>query len=189
VPKRSGPNAGPQTREAVLATARRLFTTRGYDSTSMRDIAAELGLTNAALYYHFPSKDALLTALAGARRREIDDLALWARAQPDGPGLLRATAIRWLDTATQERLDGVRFALANRATLSRAVEAEANVPAGVEELVTIFADGSDPARRLVVRLVFEAFSCAALAATPDDDLPTVVAAARIVVLALTTTAE
>lgn len=121
MPKRSGPNAGPATRDAVLDAARRLFTERGFDGTSMRDIAAEVGVTNAALYYHFPSKDARLAALSQTRRDEIDALAGWARTEGPRPGLLRETALRWLDGATRERLDSMRLAQAIRPALARAV--------------------------------------------------------------------
>jgi AcrR family transcriptional regulator len=47
-------------REAqLLAIARRLFAQKGYDATSMRDIAEAAQITKAALYYYFPNKDAL----------------------------------------------------------------------------------------------------------------------------------
>jgi AcrR family transcriptional regulator len=51
------------TRRRVLETALALFTERGYGGTSLRDIAAQLDITKAALYYHFPAKDNLLRAL------------------------------------------------------------------------------------------------------------------------------
>lgn len=47
-------------REAqLLAIARRLFAQKGYDATSLRDIAEAARITKAALYYYFPNKDAL----------------------------------------------------------------------------------------------------------------------------------
>src|SRR5262245_16544747 len=52
-----------QTREAVLAAAARLFTTRGWAATGMRDIAREAGTATETLYSHFPSKTALLQAV------------------------------------------------------------------------------------------------------------------------------
>lgn len=43
----------------LLDIAMRLFAQRGYDGTSLRDIAEEAQITKAALYYHFPNKEAL----------------------------------------------------------------------------------------------------------------------------------
>ena len=40
-----------------------LFTEQGYDGTSLREIAEQLGVTKAALYYHFESKEDILMAL------------------------------------------------------------------------------------------------------------------------------
>ena len=49
----------------VLDAAARLFREKGYASTSMRDIAAASGMLPGSLYYHFPSKEALLVAVYG----------------------------------------------------------------------------------------------------------------------------
>ncbi|MDA0566043.1 TetR/AcrR family transcriptional regulator [Streptomonospora sp. S1-112] len=48
--------------EAVLRRAIDLFNRRGYDGTSVGDLARELGLTKSAIYHHFPSKAHLLQA-------------------------------------------------------------------------------------------------------------------------------
>ena len=49
----------------VLDAAARLFREKGYASTSMRDIATASGMLAGSLYYHFPSKEALLVAVYG----------------------------------------------------------------------------------------------------------------------------
>ena len=54
----------------MLRTAIDLFNTRGYDATSMGDLAEALGITKSAIYHHVPSKEHLLSealdeALAG----------------------------------------------------------------------------------------------------------------------------
>ena len=54
-----------KTRQRVLEVAQQLFATHGYDRTSLREIAAHLGVSKAALYYHFPAKEDILLALAG----------------------------------------------------------------------------------------------------------------------------
>ena len=51
------------TRERILDVALDLFVAQGYDGTSLRQIAERLGVTKAALYYHFESKEDILRAL------------------------------------------------------------------------------------------------------------------------------
>jgi AcrR family transcriptional regulator len=51
-----------QTRTQILETAQRLFMERGYDATSLQMIADEMGLTKAAVYYHFRAKIDILHA-------------------------------------------------------------------------------------------------------------------------------
>jgi AcrR family transcriptional regulator len=64
--------------EAVLAGSVALFNERGFDGTSMEDLARQLGISKSAIYHHVPGKDALLglaldRALAGleAAAREV----------------------------------------------------------------------------------------------------------------------
>ena len=47
-------------RQEILRAAARLFQQRGYDATSMNDVAAELKLSKGGLYHHFQSKDEIL---------------------------------------------------------------------------------------------------------------------------------
>ena len=49
-------------RETVLRRAIDLFNRQGYDATSVGDLARELGLAKSAIYHHFASKEALLSA-------------------------------------------------------------------------------------------------------------------------------
>lgn len=48
------------TRDRILDVALDLFSRKGYEGTSIRDIAEEMSMTKAAVYYHFPSKEELL---------------------------------------------------------------------------------------------------------------------------------
>jgi TetR/AcrR family transcriptional regulator, cholesterol catabolism regulator len=50
-------------RSRILDEAERLFRTRGYNSVTMRDIAREVGIRQASLYYHFSSKEQLFVAV------------------------------------------------------------------------------------------------------------------------------
>jgi AcrR family transcriptional regulator len=51
------------TRERILAAAREMFATEGYEAVTMRAIANRIEYTPTALYHHFPSKQALVTEL------------------------------------------------------------------------------------------------------------------------------
>ncbi len=52
-----------KTRAKILASALRLFASKGYEKTTFPDIAAKLKMTKGAVYWHFESKEALLLAL------------------------------------------------------------------------------------------------------------------------------
>ena len=63
----TGPRRAAETRERILDAALECFAARGYEGTSMRQLAESCGLTDAALYYHFESKAALMRALLSER--------------------------------------------------------------------------------------------------------------------------
>ena len=54
---------GGRTAERILEAAETLFAKRGYAGTTLRDVAAEVGLRNPSLYNHFPSKESLYAAV------------------------------------------------------------------------------------------------------------------------------
>jgi len=56
----TGSNRRSDTRDRLLTAAIELFGSRGYESTSLRDIASEVGIKAPAIYNHFESKDQLL---------------------------------------------------------------------------------------------------------------------------------
>jgi len=49
--------------QQIEKTVARLFASKGYHSTSMRDIARELGMTQSSLYYYFKGKEEILFKL------------------------------------------------------------------------------------------------------------------------------
>jgi AcrR family transcriptional regulator len=60
------------THERILDVALDLFLEKGYDKTSLREIAEQLGFSKAALYYHFASKDDIFMALHNRLHRLAD---------------------------------------------------------------------------------------------------------------------
>jgi len=63
-------NPPPDRREQILDAALKVFGTKGFTDATNADIAREAGVTAAALYYYFPSKEDLFHAVIAAR---IDD--------------------------------------------------------------------------------------------------------------------
>lgn len=67
---------GPDRRKQIIAAASELFASRGFEGTSIRDIAAASGVLSGSLYYHFPSKEDLLFTVhqesLTAMRREVE---------------------------------------------------------------------------------------------------------------------
>lgn len=57
------PSKGSKTKEKILKTSLKLFSTKGYASTTVRDIAGAMGIKQSALYNHFKSKDEILETL------------------------------------------------------------------------------------------------------------------------------
>ncbi|MEN3613971.1 TetR/AcrR family transcriptional regulator [Plantactinospora sp. ZYX-F-223] len=81
------------TRSRIQAVALELFTEQGYEKTSLREIAERLGVTKAALYYHFKSKDDIVDSFVSDRVERLDRLIEWAAEQPvDAVG--RRTTLR-----------------------------------------------------------------------------------------------
>ncbi|MBX6390302.1 MAG: TetR/AcrR family transcriptional regulator [Frankia sp.] len=70
------------TRSRILGAAVSLFGRHGYAGTSVRDITGCLGLTKAALYYHFPSKETILDALLDPFVTELTRLVTFVRRTP-----------------------------------------------------------------------------------------------------------
>jgi AcrR family transcriptional regulator len=69
------------TRDRILSVALRLFASQGYATTSLREIADELGVTKAALYFHYKTKEDIVV---GILRGHLDGLnALVGDDAPD----------------------------------------------------------------------------------------------------------
>ena len=102
------------TREKIRSVALQLFAEQGYDKTSLREISERLGVTKAALYYHFKSKEDIVASLFDDIQREIDKIIAWAEEQPRTKET-RQELIRRYAAVTRERGNAIfRFMQDNR---------------------------------------------------------------------------
>lgn len=109
----AGQRRGSDTKAEIRKVAIELFTAQGYEATSLREIAERLGITKAALYYHFSGKEDIVHSLFTEYRDALDSMVTWARQQPPGPDLNSRAVDRMVDLVTGDGLPAMRFALAN----------------------------------------------------------------------------
>jgi AcrR family transcriptional regulator len=142
---------GVATRATLFATATRFMAERGYEATTLRDVAAEAGVSPTLLYRYFPNKQAVVLAL-------YDDLSAWyaaaASAMPRG---------RWRD----------RFLFALRTSLDVLAPHRAPLAALVPVLIGggpygLFAPSTTFSRQRVQQVFHDAVADAADA--PHRDL-------------------
>ncbi|DAB41009.1 MAG TPA: TetR family transcriptional regulator [Sulfurovum sp. UBA12169] len=57
------PSKGSKTKDKILKTSLKLFSSKGYTATTVRDIAGAMGIKQSALYNHFKNKDEILETL------------------------------------------------------------------------------------------------------------------------------
>src|SRR5215468_12445924 len=88
-----GHERGRDTRARLLGLALQLFAEQGYEQTSLREIAERLGVTKAALYYYFKSKEDIVRSLVEDYVADLDELIAWGKAQPR-TAAVRAEIIR-----------------------------------------------------------------------------------------------
>jgi AcrR family transcriptional regulator len=91
------PNGDQPTTHKILRLALELFNDRGYEGTSMRHVAERLGVTTAALYYHFRSKDDILISLVRPILERTDALLTGSRSAVNSVDARRALLGSYLD--------------------------------------------------------------------------------------------
>ena len=75
---------GISTRDRILMTAAEMFSARGYDRVTTREIANAIGINSASIYHHFSSKDEILRSLYDYYSEQVRE------KNPDLEELLRA---------------------------------------------------------------------------------------------------
>jgi len=85
------------TRSRIQEIALELFTEKGYDATSLREISERLGVTKAALYYHFKSKEEIVESMTADHIARIDALLEWAGEQKPSPEMRREFLRRYME--------------------------------------------------------------------------------------------
>ncbi len=104
------------TRARIQQVALELFAEQGYERTSLREIAERLGVTKAALYYHFKSKEDIVRSFTEDHFARIDALITWGREQPPSPETSRELLDRYIGIVMDSG-EVFRFLERNQATV------------------------------------------------------------------------
>jgi AcrR family transcriptional regulator len=104
------------TRVRIQQVALELFAEQGYERTSLREIAERLGVTKAALYYHFKSKEDIVRSFTEDYFGRLDALIAWGKDQPTNEQTARELLDRYV-TIVMESGEVFRFLERNQATI------------------------------------------------------------------------
>src|ERR1035438_8164772 len=100
-----------ETRSRILEAALELFRERGFDATTMRDIARQCDIALGATYYHFASKEAIVLAFYELAKDEMSlPLEKAAQSSKDlGQGLRAVLDIKFAYFAPNRKFLGALF--------------------------------------------------------------------------------
>src|SRR6476469_1099495 len=89
---------GPQRREQLLEVGRKLFADKGFEGTSVEEIAAKAGVSKPVVYEHFGGKEGLYAVVVDREIRTLlDGINVALRVETTSRGLLEAAALALLD--------------------------------------------------------------------------------------------
>ncbi|HEY1488064.1 MAG TPA: TetR/AcrR family transcriptional regulator [Micromonosporaceae bacterium] len=152
-------SAADETRERILEVSVDLFIERGYPGTSIRDIAERLGRTKGSLYYHFASKEDILTALVTPMMADLDSLIEQA-GTVDGPN--RSELVAQLVDLLDKHGVLLRSLMADPSVL-RGLAVRESMPARLVKVQRAVAGSDDPAALLRGRCVLGVIQAGAVA--------------------------
>lgn len=72
------------TKEKIMDVALHMFSERGYEAVSIRDICGEVGIKESTLYYHFKNKMDILDSLIAKFKEHIEGLLIHIDEMPSG---------------------------------------------------------------------------------------------------------
>ncbi len=113
------PRGGSDTRAEIVRVAMRLFVEQGYDKTSLREIAEQLGVTKAALYYHFRTKEDIAKEAMTDYAARVQAIIDWLGTAQDDPGRDEQFVDRMLELISTDGGLVLRFSQANPTVMAR----------------------------------------------------------------------
>ena len=158
------------TKKRIQEVALELFSERGYDKTTLKEVADRLNITRPALYYHFKTKEDILNGVVGDLLASVEELTEWARAQPRTKAARREILDRLAELFTDRWVPLMRFAQVNQGSMHD-LQAGEQMQQQIFSLLSVLDDPeADPRRRFEARI---AVITVMIANVPQlfDDIP------------------
>jgi AcrR family transcriptional regulator len=139
-PAAEGQNARARIQEVALD----LFIDEGYDKTSLREIAERLGVTKAALYYHFPTKEDIVSSMVEDRMAGLKEVVDWAKEQPRTEETRREVIRRYAGLLQGGRHFKIMQFFERNQTLAKTLQSGDAMRSQMMELTDLLSDKTDP---------------------------------------------
>jgi AcrR family transcriptional regulator len=136
-------------REAILASAARLFATQGYSATSMNQVAEACGLSKATLYHYYRDKYALLFSIADSHVERLQRIVMEASSLDGEPqermeALIHRLVQEYAGAQDQHWVLTSEVRFLEPADRRRILEREREVVAGFAKVVAALRPDLDP---------------------------------------------
>jgi AcrR family transcriptional regulator len=164
----------PDTRTRLLDTALELFSKHGVEGTSLQMIADAMGVTKAAVYYHFRTKDEITEAVAEPVVRRLGAIVREAGALRRRGAQIDHVLVEIVDMVITHRALAAVFS--SDPGVARALERSLHDEENVKDCLTELLVGPDmdPASAVAAHVALAGIALAggspALAALPDEEL-------------------
>lgn len=160
-------------RNRVIAAALDLFAEQGFSATSLQQIADHLGVTKAAVYYHFRNKDDIVVAVVNDAFHEMSTIVAATRTITDPNEAMSQAITGYVDLIVHHRK--AMCALGRDPQVARIVGLHQQYQELIQELDhTLVGADSSTARRVLVTVIangmLQASSDPALAGISDEEL-------------------
>lgn len=163
----------PDTRTRLLDTALELFTRHGVEGTSLQMIADAMGVTKAAVYYHFKTKDEITEAVAEPVLERLAAIVREASAMKRRGAQIDHVLTGIVDMVVSHRALAAVFS--SDPGVARALERSLHGEENVKDCLTeLLVGSSNPANAVAAHVALTGIALAggspALADMPDDEL-------------------
>lgn len=140
------------TRERIQQVALELFAERGYDKTSLQEVADRLQITRPALYYHFRTKEDILAGVVDRLCDSMDELVTWAGQQPGTAESRREILGRISGLLEDQWRPLFRFAQVNQGVIQGKAAGERMQRGMIGMLSVLSVPGADAVKQFEARL-------------------------------------